>query len=856
MSKEYVRKRWQVLMVASAVIVSSNLYAAEGDDKSEAKTIAQVTSDAQALEGFLTLYQDQKDGSLRLLVKKEQLDTPFLYFAHTENGALDAGTFKGAFRETKVLNLRKHFNKIEFVTQNTKYFFDENNAVSRSSDSNISPSVLATANIIAENESGDSYLIDVDKVLLSEALHKVSPNARPGEDPKAAAKRFKVGGLSKDKNKVVRLKNYPQNTDVVVEYVFENEAPTVRGGQEITDPRNVSVRIQHSFIALPENDFVPRKDDARIGYFGQQITDLTSKSVTPYNDIINRWNLVKKNPNQAVSEPVKPITWWIENTTPVEYRDTIRDAVLAWNIAFEKAGFRNAVEVRVQPDDAGWDAGDILYNVLRWTSSPRPPFGGYGPSLANPLTGEIIGADIMLEYSFITNRLFYGDVFQHGLDALEKNAHQSGAFCSLGHELHTNTLFATQSLASKGATAEEKEELTKQSLYFLLLHEVGHTLGLNHNMKSSQLNSLADIHNKDITGAKGLIGSVMDYPAVNIAPEGIEQGDYYTQKPGPYDDWAIEYGYSTSLDNPQAEEARLNAILARSTEPQLAFGNDADDMRSPGKGIDPRVMIGDLTSDAIGYAEQRYTLVEQSLAIIKEKFRTQGESHQELLNAYLVARNEFNVASRVTSRYIGGIYIDRGFVGQSGANQPYTPVSYDKQKQAMQVLKDNLFSPTAFSASEDVYAHLQHQRRGFGHGTNNEDPNLHQQLLDVQKDILNHLLHKNVMRRISDSRLYGNEYSLVEFVQDLTDAIFKEDAKGSVNTRRQNLQIEYVNRLVAISGLKAKSSYDHLSQSAALYQLQKIQQLVASSKRANDETKAHRAHISHLIESVFYQPRR
>ena len=854
MKKKFIRESLGVLIATSVLVISGSLYAAEDDEKSKIKTIAQLTEDAREISGFLTLYQDPKNGSLRLLVKKEQLDQPILYFAHTANGALDAGTFKGAFRETKVLNLRKHFNKIEFVTQNTRYYFDEDNAVSRSSDSNISPSVLATAKIIGESESGDSYLVDVDKILLSEVLHKVSPNARPGEDPKAAAKRFKLGGLSKDKNKVVELKNYPQNTDVVVEYVFENKAPTVRGGQEITDPRNVSVQIQHSFIALPDNDFLPRRDDARIGYFGQQITDLTSKSVTPYNDIINRWNLVKKNPNQALSEPVKPITWWIENTTPVEYRDTIRDAVLAWNSAFEKAGFKNAVAVKVQPDDADWDAGDIRYNVLRWTSSPRPPFGGYGPSLANPLTGEIIGADIMLEYSFITNRLFYGDVFQHGEGAFEGDSH-SGAFCSLGHELHTNTLFATQTLASNGATPAEKDELIKQSLYFLLLHEVGHTLGLNHNMKASQLNSLAEIHNKEITRARGLIGSVMDYPAVNIAPEGIEQGDYYTQKPGPYDDWAIEYGYSAALDNPTAEEARLSKILARSTEPALSFGNDADDMRSPGKGIDPRVMIGDLTGDAVGYAEQRYVLVDQSLAKIKEKFRTQGESHQELLNAYAVTRNEFNVASRVVSRYIGGIYIDRGFVGQQGAEQPYTPVPYKQQKRAMQVLRDNLFAPEAFAADDNVYAYLQHQRRGFGHGTKNEDPDLHKQLLDVQKDVLNHLLHKNVMRRISDSRLYGNDYGLVEFTGDLTDAIFKDDAKGNVNTKRQNVQIEYVNRLVNIAGLKAKSGYDHLSQSAALYQLQQIKQLVAGGKRTNNETKAHRAHLTHLIDSAFHQSR-
>ena len=121
---------------------------------------------------------------------------------------------------------------------------------------------------------------------------------------------------------------------------------------------------------------------------------------------------------------MKPITWWIENTTPLEYREIIRDSVLAWNLAFEKAGFKNAIEVNIQPDDADWDAGDIRYNVLRWTSSPTPPFGGYGPSFTNPRTGEIIGADIMLEYVFIKNRLQIDEIFD--LAAAGGSLHPAG----------------------------------------------------------------------------------------------------------------------------------------------------------------------------------------------------------------------------------------------------------------------------------------------------------------------------------------------------------------------------------------------------------------------------------------------
>ena len=150
---------------------------------------------------------------------------------------------------------------------------------------------------------------------------------------------------------------------------------------------------------MPQNQYQPRFEDVRVGDFTTQVSDMTTPDdVTPYRDLIHRWNLVKKNPDQGISEPTEPIVWWIENTTPLEFRDAIKEGVLAWNRAFAHAGFHNAVQVKIQPDDAAWDAGDIRYNVLRWTSSPNPPFGGYGPSFVNPKTGQILGADIMLEY--------------------------------------------------------------------------------------------------------------------------------------------------------------------------------------------------------------------------------------------------------------------------------------------------------------------------------------------------------------------------------------------------------------------------------------------------------------------------
>ena len=219
-----------------------------------------------------------------------------------------------------------------------------------------------------------------------------------------------------------------------------------------------------------------------------------------------------------------------------------------------KAGIKNAIEVKIQPDDAKWDAGDIRYNVLRWTSSPNPPFGGYGPSFVNPRTGEIIGADIMLEWVYATNRLTIEDIFS--------SSHGSMT-CSVGNLMQEGNMMGYLT-----STNEEDPEILKQSIIRLTLHEVGHTLGLRHNFRGSQLYSPAEIHNKDITG-NTIMSSVMDYDPINIAPEGVEQGIFFSTVPGVYDKWAIKFGYTPNLSDEERKK-----ILLDSVKRELTFGTD------------------------------------------------------------------------------------------------------------------------------------------------------------------------------------------------------------------------------------------------------------------------------------------
>jgi len=804
------------------------------------KSMEEALKNTKEIPGLFTVYQDTTNGKTYIAIQKSQLDDEYIHFVHGLNGQLNAGVFKGSYRGSKIIKLKRYFNRIEFEVQNNSMYFNPKNPLSRSSDSNVSSAILASSTIIAEKDS--KYLIDVDNVFLSEALHQITRGFVPGGVNKNP---FKLGRLAKERTKYSGIKNYPQNTDFIVQYVYTNPTPTNWGSDVgITDPRSVNVTLQHSLIKLPKNNYKPRFEDPRVGYFATQITDMTSASdPTPYQDMIHRWHLEKKDPSQARSVVKEPIVWWIENTTPHEFRDAIKEGVLAWNKAFEKAGLINAVDVKVQPDDAQWDAGDIRYNVLRWTSSPRPPFGGYGPSFVNPRTGQILGADIMLEYVYFTNRVKYEKIYDTFDGGIKSNV-ESG--CSAGHFVQQGNLFGMTVMDDISNYSDLKQHrIIYESLVKLTLHEVGHTLGLSHNFYASNLHNFKNIHDRHITEPIGLTSSVMDYVSANIGVDSKHHGQFYTTTPGPYDLWAIEYGYTPVLENPEDEKDRLKTLLDKSVKNELRYGNDADDMRSPGKAIDPRIMISDMSKDPVAYAQQRMDIIKSTIPTLEKKFSNPGESYHGMRDAFVVLNNEYSNCNTIISRYVGGVYMDRSMIGQKGRDEPFVPIPREKQKWAMTLLAKYAFSPDAFEMPSNIYNKLQKERRGWS-GT--KDPALHDMFLNMQKKLLDHLLHVNVLKRISNTELYGNLYGLTEMMRDLTLACFSADAGSNVNTIRINLQTEYTKRLIQIVLNKGKIKFDHISVSLAFENLNKIKKYAAKTSGANEQTKAHRKHLVYLIK--------
>ncbi len=813
--------------IALIGFLSISIFTEEDDKKEEKKDgLEAFLEDLTHFEGLIDVYRNDDDGKVYFLIKKEQLEKEFIYFAHILDGIVEAGTWRGNYLDNGIIKFIKYFDQIRIDRVNTAYVFDETNPLSKSKNANISNSLIDSLKIQKTSEKEDKFLIEVTSLLLSENLSKITV-APYKEDPKES---FKIGSISKNKSSITAVLNYPENTDFEINFVFSNASNKPIENQ---DSRNNSISLRYSFIKYPENNFEPRIEDQRIGFFSERKTNLSSIDITPYEDLINKWHLEKKDKDNEKSIPIKPVTFWIENTTPYELRPIIKNAVLAWNVAFEEAGFIDAIEVKIQPDNADWSAGDIRYNVLRWTSSPNPPFGGYGPSFTNPRTGEILGADIMLEWIYLTNRVRYSEIF-------ENQEIRENDYCHNSLIKQENRMFGKLAAEALDLNENEISRLYEEDLYQLILHEVGHTLGLNHNFAASTLHNNSDVHNPEITYKEGLSSSVMDYHALNIAPLGIEQGQYADVKPGKYDILAIKYGYT-----PKLSQKDLNNMLVKYSSDEYLFGNDGDDMRSPGKGIDPRINTGDMTNDPVEYAKDRIILSQNLIPTLYDTLKSKSDSWESIYQGYRILLRQIHTSAEIISRQIGGVYVNRGFMTDKDQN-PYEVVPYETQKESIEILSEFYFDSDKFYLPMDVVNKMQRERRSFDFFGKTEDPKIHNMILKGQQRVLKHFTNSRVLKRLTDSSLYGNKYLPNELFRDLTSSIFNESKSRKLNGIDQNIQNYYLKRLIMIF---KSGSFDSPSISASLASLEKIKAYTFSSSH-DEATENHKKLVRWKIENL------
>ena len=764
--------------------------------KKEYETIEEFMEDGEyeKLEGFMNILHETEKDKYYLIIEKNKLNKEFIYFTYILNGPQAVGASGGSLGEGYILEFRMFKDDIGLYKINTKFTYDEPNKITQSKLTNIIEAFMGRFKVEVKEE--DRFLISADKLFLSEILTSVTPNI-----PREYAEYYdlNLGKLDKEKTYIADIRNYPKNTAVEINYGFFNAKPKPSASVDaVADKRYTFISARHLFVEMPDDKFEPRVADQRVGYFSQKVTDLSTYDTYPARDLMNRWRLVKKNPDAELSEPVEPIVFWVENSTPEEIRPFVVKGIEGWNAAFEEAGFKNAVVAKIQPDDAEWDAGDVQYNVVRWASTPSPRYAGYGPSIANPRTGEIIAADIVQEFNAIKRGYTYRKLWGY---------------------------------------SEDKDPL-EQWIVSLTMHEVGHTLGLRHNFKSSWIYDADEIHDTSITG-KSHIGSVMDYDPINIAPEGKEQGNYFPHAPGLYDRWAIKFGYTPNLSDSEREE-----ILSQSVLPELIYGTDGDAMGSPGSNIDPRAKRYDLSGDPVKYTSERIDVINSKIKELPSIYLTEGETSTEFRSTFFSLTREKGRFMEGVSRLIGGVYSNRVVNGQEGIT-PFEAVAYDDQKNAMNLISTKLLSNNAFTFDPEILKYLQSEKRAaYSPSRGNEDPQLHDLVLEMQERVLAHILHPRVMQRLVDSAQYGNTYMPQEVLDDLFNAIFVQ--REEVNTFKMNLQSKYTDGLI---DALADDSYDEISRSAIYSSLNEIEKF-SSRPYGDDSYKNHLKFINWKVNKA------
>ena len=480
------------------------------------KSFLEVTTGSDAASGIFSVFY--KRDQVLLALTPEQFDHDYLLVTQLSQGIGELGLDGGASVRSDLVRFHRQGDKVELWVVNPRFTATPGSPMARTVDYSFGHSVAYAFPIVTVRDSTESL------VLLDLSPFLVSDWADVGTTLQNAATQRKITAtvtLDDKRSSLQELRLFPANLEAEVRLTFQS--PRNLGLETISDYRSIPVGVHYSFLELPSTPMRPRYADERVGYFISAFKDFSRDTAESFFvRYVNRWRLEKREPGPALSEPVRPITFYIDHSVPLEWRPYVRAGVLEWNRAFEDAGFRGAIQVLDAPDDSAYSAADARYSTIRWTATNRSVYA-VGPTNVDPRTGEILNADILVSAAWI--QTWRGESREYTAptasvqsvfapDSAILAGGDPALFCRFGEGLDrqgtvTRSLLAARNAMPAGGPAPR--EYIGQALKALVMHEVGHTLGLRHNFRGSAGITAAQLADRSYTDRNGHGVSVMDY---------------------------------------------------------------------------------------------------------------------------------------------------------------------------------------------------------------------------------------------------------------------------------------------------------------------------------------------------------